>query len=96
MGLGKTEVEADAFGMTDVQIAVGFGWKSSMDPALMFPGLVVLGHNLLNEIQRWLGGVVVGVRMFGVHGDRGVWVAVEFIRVDSHWLRVRVSFWIVV
>jgi len=83
MGFGEAEVETDAFGVTDMQIAVGFGWKSGMDTALMFSGLVVLSHNLLNEIQRRLGGgVVVGVRMFGVHGDRGVREEMEFNRVD--------------
>ena len=52
--LGNTEVNANSFGMTDVQITVGFGRETGAQPASILSGLQVGFHNLFYEIETLL------------------------------------------
>ena len=49
--LSDTEVQTDGLGMTDMQIAVRFRWKSGIYFRIVFPVLDVFFDNLLNEIH---------------------------------------------
>ncbi|BAF61048.1 hypothetical protein PTH_2866 [Pelotomaculum thermopropionicum SI] len=49
---GEAEIEADRFGMPDMQVAVGFRGKPGMDAAAVFVCLHVFVNNVLNEIGR--------------------------------------------
>jgi hypothetical protein len=48
---GDAEVEADTFGVSDMQIAVGFGGESSNDSALPFSAFAIVGDYLPNKIE---------------------------------------------
>ncbi len=50
--LGQAEVQADALGVADVQIAVGFGRKPGVYPAIELAGAVVFLDDILNKVQR--------------------------------------------
>jgi len=47
---GNAEVEADTFGMTDVQIAIGFRGKSSLYSAVPFAGTQIVFHDLAYKV----------------------------------------------
>ncbi len=49
--LGNAEVHADGFGVTDVEIPVGFGWETGVEPSAVFAGLKVVPHNLFHKVQ---------------------------------------------
>src|SRR5688500_8278701 len=49
---GQAEIEANAFGMTNVQVAVGFGWKARFDPSVPLTGTIVFFDNIAYEIGR--------------------------------------------
>ena len=55
-----TEVEADRFGVADVEIAVGFRWKSRRDTSAVLPGRDVVLDDCADEVDRRgrRGGVV--------------------------------------
>jgi hypothetical protein len=48
---GNSKVEADGFGMTDMEIPIWFGRKSGDDPTTMFAGSTVPRHDVSNEIR---------------------------------------------
>ena len=52
--LCDTEVHADGFGMSDMQVAVGLGREARLYSAVVLTLLQVFLHNLLNEIQTFL------------------------------------------
>src|SRR5574340_1181827 len=54
---GQAEIEADALGMADMQVAVGFGRETCFDPAMPLAGAVVFFNNAANEIRSGWGGV---------------------------------------
>ena len=47
---GETEVQADGFGMADMQIAVGFGRKPSVDTALVLVRFQIVEDDVANEV----------------------------------------------
>ncbi len=49
--LGEAEVEADALGVADVRIAVGFRRESGVDPAVVLTGAQIVLDDLLDEVQ---------------------------------------------
>src|SRR5215471_16656292 len=55
--LGESEIEADGLGVSDVQIAVGLGWKARMNAALKLIGLQVVEYHVADEV-----GVAAGRR----------------------------------
>jgi hypothetical protein len=46
----QSEIETDGFGVADMKIAVGFGRKTGMDPALVFFSFQVLQDNFFDEM----------------------------------------------
>ncbi len=48
----NTEIEADGFGVSDMQIAVGLGRKTCMNSPIVFVCLQVLSNNRSDKIQR--------------------------------------------
>ena len=52
--LGNTEVHANGFGMSDVEIAVGLGRESGLETSSVLSLLEVVVDNLLDEIQAFL------------------------------------------
>ncbi|CDA44408.1 putative uncharacterized protein [Prevotella sp. CAG:5226] len=48
------KVHANGFGMANVQVAIGFGWKTCLQAAPVLAFLQVVGHNLLNKVQAFL------------------------------------------
>ena len=50
--LGHAEIEADRLGVADVQVAVGLRGKAGHDPAVVFAGLQVCGHDVANKVRR--------------------------------------------
>jgi len=66
---GDAEVEADGFGVADVEVAVGFGGKAGDHAAAVFAGAIVVGNHVANKIAgrrrgRGSGGVVRRRRHF--------------------------------
>ena len=51
----KPEIKAYGFGMSDVKIAVGFGWKTCKNLPPVFPALYIIGNDVTNKIWRDLG-----------------------------------------
>jgi len=49
---GEAEIEANGLGVSDMQIAIRFRWKTRLHPALIFFSLEVLGDNIAYEM-RW-------------------------------------------
>ena len=49
---GDSEIEADGFGMADVEIPVRFRWKAGDDAAVVLPGGLICCHDFTNEIGR--------------------------------------------
>ena len=47
--LRHTKIYGNRLGMTDVQIAIGFRWKTSLNPSTILAFCKVLSHNLFNE-----------------------------------------------
>ena len=47
--VGDAEVQADRLGVSEMQIAVGFR-REAGDDVVVLPGLLVLGHDLANEV----------------------------------------------
>ena len=52
--LRHAEVETDGLGMADVEIAVGFGGEAGDDLAAVFAAGHVFGHDLADEIRRFI------------------------------------------
>ena len=50
--LGKPKIEADRFGVSNMQIAIGFRWKSRMNPPFIFVCLQVFGYDISNKVRR--------------------------------------------
>ena len=50
--LRQSEVQADGFGMADVQIAVGFGRKAGVNAALIFVGLQIVEDDVADKVRR--------------------------------------------
>ncbi|VTR69198.1 conserved hypothetical protein [Desulfosarcina cetonica] len=50
IGLGHAEVQADRFGMADVQVSVGFGRKSGGHPSVVFMGFQIRFDNGLDKM----------------------------------------------
>ena len=48
----ETEVQADGFGVADVEIAVWLRRKARVDPSLVLVGLQVVENDIANEIGR--------------------------------------------
>src|SRR6185437_2755822 len=48
----QAEIETNAFGMTDVQIAVGFGRKACFNPSIPLAGKIVFFDDIAYEIGR--------------------------------------------
>ena len=67
--LGQAEVQADALGMPNVQVAVRLGRKARMDAAGVFAGAEVVFDDLLDEIQPALG---LAARTAGIIGRRSL------------------------
>ena len=49
--LRKPEANTDGLGVTDVQVAVGFRWKTGMDLPAVFAGGNVCLNLLLDKVQ---------------------------------------------
>ena len=56
--LGKAEIEHDALGVADVQVAIGFGRKARANTSAMFAAGIVGENTVTNEIRT--GGIGVG------------------------------------
>src|SRR5205085_1768523 len=52
---GQSEVEADGFGVADVEIAVGFRWKAGVYTSPKLIGLEIFADDLANEVRRSCG-----------------------------------------
>ena len=61
--LGDAEVQANALGVPDVQIAVGLRGEARLDPAAVFAGAIVFENDLANEVDRRCG-------FFSAHGSQ--------------------------
>ncbi len=61
----QAEVQADALGMPDVQVAVRFGWKPRVDTAVPLARCDVVFDDLLDEVQRTAGR--------GIRSDAASW-----------------------
>src|SRR5579863_3886558 len=48
--VGESEIEVDRLGMSNVQVAVGFGREAGLYPALEFVGLQVVENGVADEI----------------------------------------------
>lgn len=48
--LGKAEIQADTAGMADVEIPVGFGWKTGYN-AFVSAGFKIVFNNFFQEVQ---------------------------------------------
>jgi hypothetical protein len=46
----QAEIEANAFGMTDMQVAVGFGRKACFNPSVPLAGKIVFFDDIAYEI----------------------------------------------
>ena len=68
--LGDAEVEADRFRVPDVQIAIGLGRKAGHHFATVLAGLLILGHDRADEVER--GGRGGGRRCAIGHNWRSV------------------------
>ena len=49
--LGNAEIQADSFGMPDMQVSVGFGWKTGLHTPLVFTFRQIFFHHCFDEIQ---------------------------------------------
>ena len=47
---GKAEIEAYAFCMADVQVAVGFRWEAGFHAAIPFTGSIIFFDNVADEV----------------------------------------------
>ena len=57
------EIEANRLGVADVQITVGFGWKSGHQLPAIFGGLKVVNHNVADKVgRRFRWRCAVGLR----------------------------------
>ncbi len=80
--LGQAEVQADALGMADVQVAVRLGRKTRMHAAAELAGAEVLFDDLFDEVERagrlaggvgrLVGGFIAGLLGAGTGFARGV------------------------
>ena len=52
--LGDAEVHGDGLGVTDVEVAVGFGREAGLQSAAVFPLGEVAFHPLLDEVETFL------------------------------------------
>jgi hypothetical protein len=50
--IGDSKIEADGFGVADMEIPIGFRGKSRDDPAAVFAGSEIRRHKITNEIRR--------------------------------------------
>ena len=48
--VGQAEVDADRFGMADVQIAVGLGRKARLHAAIVLIGLEILQNDIADKV----------------------------------------------
>ena len=48
----EAEVDHDALGVADVQVAVGLGWKARADTSAMFAARLIGEDHIANEIGR--------------------------------------------
>ena len=55
----QREIQADGFGVADMQVAVGFWWKACGDFAVVFMVGEVVGDDVTDEIG-WNEGFVAG------------------------------------
>ena len=55
---GEAEVEADGFGVADVEVAVGLGWEAGVDATGVFTGGEIGDDDVADEVGRpgGLGG----------------------------------------
>ena len=49
--LCNAEIQADGFGMSDMQVSVGFGWKTGLYSSLIFAFRQIFFHHCFNEVQ---------------------------------------------
>ncbi|OPZ07810.1 MAG: hypothetical protein BWZ07_03255 [Alphaproteobacteria bacterium ADurb.BinA280] len=49
---GNAEIQADALGMAQVQVSIGFGWKARAHLSAMLAAGLVSQHDLADEIGR--------------------------------------------
>ena len=69
--LGQAKIQADALGVPDVQVAVGFGWKPRVNAAIPFSGLQIGFDDLLDKVERLFGLDIrrfAGIVTMGIHG----------------------------
>src|SRR6185437_11926934 len=54
----KSEIEANALGMADMKVAVGFRWKTGFHAAIPFAGEIVFFNKVADEVgnRRHRGG----------------------------------------
>ena len=52
--LCDTEVHADSFGVTDVEVAVGLWWEARLDASIILSGTKIAFDDLLDEVQALL------------------------------------------
>ena len=62
----ESEIQADRFGMTDVEISVWLGRKTGVNLPV-FTGLQIVGYHIANEVGR--GGGRIDVRLDHVESD---------------------------
>ena len=48
--IGQPKIKANRFGVANVQIAIGFGWKARVNPARVFTAGEVIFNDLLDKI----------------------------------------------
>ena len=53
--LRDAEVSDDGLGVANVQVAIGLGWESGLDPSSIGALLVVRANDLMNEVRAGLG-----------------------------------------
>ena len=47
------EVQGNGFGVTNVEVAVGFWWETRLQASAVFASGEVIFHNLLDEVERF-------------------------------------------